>query len=192
MRRAFLGAGLAMLVVLGACSGAEGGAPAPTEPPATDRYGAPIPARSLDATALAARPCNVITERQLRALGLEPNGRLDPLPIGAACVWEDSGFTQQISITLYPNRDYLVDTYRARGMYQVFEPLTIGGLPAVAQKTFPQALTCTVTTGIAVGQAVDVTASEVGVAPGAPLTSCDKATRTAGMVVSNLPEQPRK
>ena len=50
-------------------------------------------------------------------------------------------------------------------MYQLFEPDTIGGLPAVLQQTTPGALTCTVTTGIAVGQAADVTVSEIGVEP---------------------------
>ena len=123
----------------------------------------------------------------------KPPGRLDPLPGGPpACVWEDSAFTQQISVAFLPNRDYLVDTYRVRAMYRVFEPVTIAGLPAVAQKTTPETLTCTVTIGIAIGQAVDVNAKRSRRRSRCALTACDKAVRTSELVLTNLPEQPPK
>ncbi|GAA4885099.1 DUF3558 domain-containing protein [Actinomycetospora straminea] len=177
-------------LVLGACSSTR---PAPTAPPAADRFGAPVPARSLDASQRASRPCAALTETQLRGLGLEPTGRLDALPTGGpACIWEDAAFTQQVSAVLYPTRDYLVDTYRARGTYQYFVPTTIAGLPAVAQQTTPGARTCTMTTGIAIGQAVDVTVNEVGVPAGARSTSCAKARNVTEAVVSNLPPAPQK
>lgn len=184
MRRALLLGAAAALAILGGCSAA----PAPGPAPAPDRYGAPVPGRTLDASGVADRPCGVLRAEQLEAVGLETRGQLDPLPAGRpACVWEDSAFTQQTSLALYPDRDYLVDTYRARGMYQLFEPVTVGGLPAVLQQTTPGALTCTVTTGLAVGQAADVTVSEIGVAPGTRSRSCEKATRVSEMVIGNLP-----
>jgi hypothetical protein len=175
-----------LLVLLGGCTQP---AQAPSAP-APERYGAPVPTRSLDATTSSTQPCAVLDEGQLRALQLQPPGRLDPLPGGPpACVWEGPGFSQEISVALLPNRDYLVDTYRVRANYRVFEPVTIAGLPAVAQQTSPQALTCTVTTGIAVGQAVDVTATEYGAQPDPP---CETARRVSEVVIGNLPEQAPK
>lgn len=189
MRRPLLLGAAAALAILGGCSAA----PTPGLAPAPDRYGAPVPSRSLDATGVADRPCGVLRTEQLEAVGLRARGQLDPLPAGRpACVWEDSAFTQQTSVALYPDRDYFVDTYRARGMYQLFEPVTVGGLPAVLQQTTPGALTCTVTTGIAVGQAADVTVSEIGAEPGTRSKSCERATRVAEMVIGNLPASPLK
>lgn len=184
MNRATVLAALSLLLALAGCSGA---APATNAPP-SERYGAPIPTRSLDASARADEPCSVLNKGQLHALALEPDGRLDPLPIGVACVWEGPGFTQEVSVTLYPQRDFLVDTYRSRGMYQYFQPVTIAGLPATEQQTTRGALTCTVTTGIAVGQAIDVSATEYGADPEPP---CETAKRASEAVVANLPEQPQ-
>lgn len=74
-------------------------------------------------------------------------------------------------------------------MYEYFEPILIAGLPATAQQTTRGALTCTVTTGVGVGQAVDVSATEYGAQPDQP---CDTAIRTTEAVLSNLPAQPQK
>jgi hypothetical protein len=143
----------------------------------------------LDVTSGAQQPCGVLTEAQLRALELEPPGRLDQLTVGTACVWEGPGFSHEIAVTLYPNRDLLVDTYRSRTMYQYFEPTVVAGLPASAQQTTRGALTCTATIGVAVGQGVDVSATEYGSAPDPP---CETAIRTAEAVLANLPEQSQK
>lgn len=130
-----------------------------------------------------------MTEAQLSELELAPSGRIDQLAAGTACVWEGPGFTREISATLYPGRDLLVDTYRSRAMYQYFEPILIAGLPATAQQTTRGALTCTVTTGVGVGQAVDVSATEYGSQPDPP---CDTAKRATEAILSNLPAQPQK
>lgn len=176
-----------LVVVLLAGCGAPSTAP-PT--PAVDRFGAPVPMRFLDATASAAQPCSVLSVDQLRALGVEPNGRLDPLPTGVtACVWEGPGFTREVSAALYPRRDFLVDAYRSRGVYQRFQPVTVGGFPAAVQQSTTGGLSCTVTTAIAVGQAVDVSATELGANPGPP---CETALRISEVVVGNLPAQPQK
>jgi hypothetical protein len=173
----------AVLLLVGACGSVPARAPAP------DRFGAPTPSRSLDATARSAAPCGALTGDQLRALELEPSGRLDPLPTGVqACVWEGPGFTRDVSVAFYATRDFLVDTYRSRGMYQRFQPTTIAGFPAVAQQSTAGALSCTVTTGIAVGQAVDVSATELG---SAPRPSCETALRVSEAVVANLSASPK-
>lgn len=190
MMRAAVAAFVALLVV-GACARPDG-APSPTDSaplPSADRFGAPVPSRSLDATRSAQEPCSALTEAQLRALALEPTGRLDDLPIGAACVWEGPGFSREVAVTLFSSRDLLVDTYRSRAEYQYFEPMEIAGLPATAQQTTRGALTCTVTTSISMGQSVDVSATEYGAEP-AP--ACDTAIRATEAVVSNLPPAPQK
>lgn len=172
---------LAALFILG-CSA---GTPAPNQVPAPERYGAPLPTRSLDGTTQTDRPCGVLSEEQLQSFGLRVDGRVQQLPLGApACVWEAPGFGREVSVAVIVNRDYLVDTYRSRSNYQVFEPISIVGMPAVAQQTSADALTCTVTTGIAVGQAVDVTSTEFGAQPARP---CEVAQRVTETVVANLP-----
>jgi hypothetical protein len=183
--RALVLVALASLLVVG-CAGAP---PSPAAAPAPDRSGAPIPPRSLDVSANATQPCVVLTEDQLRSLELVPNGRIDPLPIGVACVWEGPGFGREVSVTLYADRDLLVDSYRSRSMYQYFEPVAVAGLPATAQQTTRGALTCTVTTGVAVGQAVDVSVTEYGADPDPP---CESAIRVSEVVVGNLPEPAPK
>lgn len=159
--------------------------PIPVEAPAPNRFGAPVPTRSLDGTARSEQPCRLLSEGELRSFGLQANGRLQRLPLGApACVWEAPGFGREVSAAVIVNRDFLVDTYRSRANYQVFEPISVRGLPAVAQQTTAEALTCTVTTGIAVGQAVDISSTELG---GAPEPPCETARRVADAVVANLP-----
>lgn len=173
----------AVLLLVGGCGSPPAAAPAP------DRFGAPSPSRSLDATARSGAPCGALTGEQLRALELEPSGRLDPLPTGVqACVWEGPGFTRDVSAAFYANRDFLVDTYRSRGMYQRFEPTTVMGFPAVVQQSTAGALSCTVTTGIAVGQAVDVSATEFG---SAPRPSCETALQVSEAVVATLSTSPK-
>ncbi|WP_133826916.1 DUF3558 domain-containing protein [Actinomycetospora succinea] len=174
---------LAVLFIAG-CT-ADAPPPTPTRAPTPDRFGAPVPTRSLDGTALSDRPCNLLAESELQSFGLQARGRLQQLPLGApACVWEGPGFSREVSAAVIVDRDYLVDTYRTRSTYQVFDAITVGGLPAVAQQTTVEALTCTVTVGIAVGQAVDVTSTEFGTAPAPP---CDTARRVAETVVADLP-----
>ena len=172
---------LATLIIGGCSSDAQ----APDQAQAPERFGAPIPTLPLDGTAQTERPCGLLNESQLQAFGLQPDGRIQQLPLGApACVWQGPGFSREVSAAVIVDRDYLVDTYRSRSMYQVFEPVSVGGQPAVAQQTTAQALTCTVTTGIAVGQAVDVSSTEFGDAPATP---CEIARRVAEAVVANLP-----
>ncbi|MEJ2862866.1 DUF3558 domain-containing protein [Actinomycetospora flava] len=178
--------------MIGACSTSGPTDPAPEvsgQPAAPDRFGAPLPSRSLEVQTRAQQPCGALTESQLRALQLEPRGRIDQLTVGTACVWEGPGFSHEVSVALYPNRDLLVDTYRSRAMYQYFEPIVIAGLPATAQQTTRGALSCTVTTGAGIGQAVDVSVTEFGAEPSPP---CDTAVRATEAVLANLPEQAQK
>ncbi|WP_373695163.1 DUF3558 domain-containing protein [Actinomycetospora aeridis] len=187
MNRSLAAIALVVAVLVVGCSSQS---PEPSPAPAPDRFGAPVPPRSLDGTAHAARPCSLLDSSELRQFGLEANGRVQQLPYGSpACVWSGPGFSREVSVAVVVDRDYLVDTYRSRPTYQVFEPITIDGLPAVAQQTTPTALTCTVTTGIALGQAVDVSSTEFGSQPSPP---CETARRVTEVVVSSLPPVPTK
>ncbi len=85
----------------------------------------------------------------------------------------------------YSRRDYFVDAYRAR-QFPIFVPTEIAGLPAVIQQSAPTSVNCGVTTGVAEGQALDVT---VALFEGDNLArrSCDEAVAVSAAVISNLP-----
>ena len=70
---------------------------------------------------VAQPPCGALTGDQLAGVGLEPSpGASTRLATGVhACVWEDSDFTRDASASpSTPTRDFLVDTYRSRRLFQ--------------------------------------------------------------------------
>ena len=74
------------------------------------------------------------------------------LPTGErSCEWRGPGREPYVNVIVAASRDILVDTYRVR-QFTVFRPALIGGLPAIAEQTAENSLSCTVTVGTAEGQ----------------------------------------
>lgn len=189
MRRAPSGSGVALLVLLLAgCSG--GGSTEPsTSPPITSyRFGAPTVPHNLDLAAVSGTPCqSLLSGDELRALGATGPGKEDEVLGAKGCTWP-VGRLQRFSISVYPDRDLLADTYRAH-LDPVFVPIGIEGFPAVRQKTGRGGLNiCTVTTGVADRGALD--ALWLGNGPPAPGNdACEFAEQATALVIRKLPSQ---
>jgi hypothetical protein len=186
MSRASYLAIIAMMLVAAACS-----SPAPAPPPVEDRYGAPIPPSSRDLHLAAEDPCqSLLTAEQLRSLGLQAtSARIVELPGARQCSWNDRERRQTLSLAPWADRDLLVDTYRTRQL-PVFRPDVISDLPVVYQQTAPGAAVCTVTTGVARGQALETTWYSLSNPVTAP--PCVAAQRAVELVLAGIPTASAK
>ena len=107
-------------------------------------------------------------------------------PGAAECLWE-SREGQTLGLTGWDRRDLLVDTYRTR-LLPVFVPTFVASMPAVLQKSSPDSIACTVTTGIADGQSLETTWYSVTDRAGRVVPDpCDRARAAAESVVTTLP-----
>lgn len=128
----------ALLVVGPACSATTPGKPAATPSAAAGHAlphdGAPKVPNPVDITRFKAAPCTVLTQSQLRTLGItaQPEPRPDD-PAGPVCEWREGIDGVNTGINFIPNKDGLSDLYAAKkeGRFQVFEPIApINGFPA--------------------------------------------------------------
>lgn len=171
------------------CSQAEGGsaAPSPGAGAASEqpRQLSPSVDNPRDIRAYGDRPCDVFTTEQLTGFGFDlPPDRTYTLPSGAQnCVWIDSGHNGELVIGTYPDWDVLERTYANRGSLPAFEPLEIGGLPAVVYQA-GAVPTCDVTVGLAERQGLDVTFTDLRQPYEDP---CGAARAAAEVAVGNLP-----
>ena len=182
--------GLLMLASAVGCGGLAAPSSTPVAPQTSatiSRYGAPVVIGPRDLESRGGSPCNaLLTKDQLRRLGLQPeSAREVPLADSVECSWQGLDFS--LSLGAETRRDLLVDTYRTH-LFGVFEPTTISGLPAVRQKTSPQVNICTVTTGVAEHQALEVTWFGRATA-GRADDSCGLATRVTEVVIGGLPRR---
>ncbi len=127
----------------------------PTSPEISpNRFGAPQVPQRLNVDVVAAAPCQTLLSAS-EAVQLDAAQASEKEFLGArGCMWTVRG-TQKLSIVVYAERDYFVDTYRTR-TDPVFVPSTVEGFPAVRQKTGRGQLNiCTVTTGVSDHAALD-------------------------------------
>ena len=183
-------AGLLMFAGAVGCGGLAAPSSTPLTPPtsaAASRYGAPVVIGPRDLESRGDSPCSaLLAEDQLRRLGLRPQtAREVPLADSTECSWQGLDFS--LSLGAEARRDLFVDTYRTH-LFGFFEPTTISGLPAVRQKTSPQVNICTVTTGVAEHQALEVTWFGRSTVEKAD-DSCDLATRVTEAVIGGLPRR---
>jgi hypothetical protein len=156
---------------------------------ATDaRYGAPAVVAPRDMRMLAATPCaGPLGPEDLRALGFQTPGRAQTLDTGErACQWTASDDVGTLGFTIVMGRDVLVDTYRVR-QFAVFEPGTVAGLPAVAERSTPDSAICNVTVGTASDQGFIVDLTEGVRADGRLGDPCGTGRQVAERIVAALP-----
>ena len=179
---------VALMLITSACGSTPTSAPTTPTPSNQGRAGAP---KVTNPRALAGRdqdPCrSMLTRDQLVGLGVRPETAAPGvLPFGVPdCDWGTVAEGRLISVAGFGSRDYLVDAYRSRP-FPIFVPIEVSGLPAVIQQSAPTAPVCGVTTGIAEGQAIDVS---VGLFSGddSGRRSCDEAIAVSAAVITNLP-----
>jgi Protein of unknown function (DUF3558) len=183
-------AAVAATVLAAGCSSAQddpatppvGAGVGPTE----HRQQSPSVESPRDVRTYGASPCDVFTAEQLKRFGFDlPRDRTNTLPSGyKTCAWIDSGHNGELSVTTYPDWDILERTYEKRAALPVFEPLQIGGLPAVAHKSGVEIPRCWVTVGLAQQQGLDVIFTDLREPYEDP---CGAARAAAEVAVGNLP-----
>jgi hypothetical protein len=169
-----------------ACSGA----PAPSGPGATTASAPgepPAVGRPLDATGVAAAPCDrLLTSHELTTLGISVAGRPRSYLAVSECSWT-SGTDDRLRIGVVTTRDLLADTYRSTHA-PIFEPTVVGDYPAVRQRTSLRYNTCNVTAGLGGHQALET--DWTGSAPASPLVDpCRRAEEAIVLVIRKLPPQ---
>ncbi len=175
---------ITVLMLAVAC--ARGSQPVPTVTDA--RHGAPAVATPRDIGSFAVTPCNgPLTSEDLHALGFRTSGREHSLDTGErACEWTAGDGVGTLGLTIVAARDVLVDTYRVR-QFALFEPGTVDGLPAVAERSTPDSAICNVTVGTASGQGFIVDLTEGLRVDGRPGDPCGTGRRAAERIVAALP-----
>jgi hypothetical protein len=178
---------LALTFGLAACS-----TPAAPPPALPDRHDAPVVIAPRNVASFAPAPCaGPLPPSALRDLGFDGPGRPTRLATGAnSCTWEDYGSEQALSLTIYPGRDILVDTYRTR-LFAIFMPFEVDRLPAVAERSSTDATACTLTVGTAPDQGFVATYTQLEVAAGErPDDPCGRGKRIVERIVAALPPLP--
>jgi hypothetical protein len=170
------------------------GQPTQQAPPSQDpRFGAPSVSSPRDVRSLSADPCrSILTPPQWRALGFDPTGEPVTLPTGeGSCEWRGPDREPYVNVGVAARRDILVDTYRVR-QFRVFRPASIGGLPAVVEKTAENSFSCNVTVGTAEGQGfLAIYDGSLG-SDGQADDPCRQAQDIAQRIVASLPPLPGK
>ncbi|MDD7939363.1 DUF3558 domain-containing protein [Actinomycetospora lutea] len=176
---------LLLAIVLTSCSAQDSQVPAPR--PMNERHGAPPISSPRDVTGFTTDPCNaLLTEAQLGALGFDDVGRTSAVESTGepSCEWGGRNSRQALDVVVVSRRDVLVDTYRVR-LFAVFEPVEIGGLPAVREQSYMGSISCTITVGTADGQGLVTNYSELD--GGQADDPCGRGQRAAEQMVANLP-----
>jgi uncharacterized protein DUF3558 len=178
------------MALLAGCSGARGGsadssAGASVAPKERQQLSPPVE-HPRDIRAYGARPCEVLTIKQLKEFGFDlPPDRTNTLPSGhKTCAWIDSGHNGELVVETYPDWDVLERTYEHRAALPVFRPLQIVGLPALAHQAGVAISQCYVTVGLAQQQGLDVIFTDLRAPYEDP---CGAARAAAEAAVGNLP-----
>lgn len=188
-------------VAVAGCSTAEDGRPTaapgagsgrPSAQPSADQtYGAPRVPNPLDASRFLTRPCDVLTQPQMRTFGISRPGR--PTTTGAIaenagpfCTWTaDSEANSTVGVGLVTgNMHGLSDLYRGRSGFKYFEETTVEGYPAVFNDSVDGRAqgVCQITVGIS--NALTFRATEQGGRKGQG--SCDRAKQVASAVIATV------
>jgi hypothetical protein len=127
---------LAALALLTACNGKTGtgttsGSASPA--PATNS-GAPQVPTPLDTGGILADPCSALSAAQQDDIGMVKPGTATQGPTGPDCAWKSTASESNV-VSISPftaNKNGLSDVYAQKAGSAYFEPLTVGGYPAVS------------------------------------------------------------
>lgn len=178
-----------LLMLLASCAAKHPDPSLTSTPQSTaNRFGAPIVERPVDVSAVAGSPCgSLLSVSELAGLGFAAPGRQRTSIDVQECRWTASD-QQSLALAVDADRDLLADTYRTH-LEPVFVPTSIGGFPAVVQKSRPGPPNiCVVTTGLGPKQALEATWIGKGdPAPGND--ACEFAEQATALVIRKLPPQ---
>ena len=177
---------LVAIILVAGCSGTKVDSPSPsTSSVPTSATAVPTVADPVDGTDLADRPCDLLSEADSRALGLDSPGRPRQSLGALECRWAGRD-RQDLSLVLDADRNLLADAYRAPWRGVSIESV-VDGFPALRRKSGRGEFnSCTVITGLGPRQAL--TADWVGQGTPTPDNdACEFAEQATALVVRKLP-----
>lgn len=189
---ALLGGALLTAAVVAGCSTSTAGTASPAGAASTSAAVlrlAPLIPQPLDASSYAARPCDLVTPAQLARLGISKPGKREDQITGPGCNWRPDDFSNiEYAAVIDTGARGLESLYQRRATFQVFEPVTVAGYPAVHADHYDARSrgNCPVLVGINETTTIDVI-SDVGDGRSADYTNaCRSADAFATMIIGNL------
>ncbi|HEX2301405.1 MAG TPA: DUF3558 domain-containing protein, partial [Pseudonocardiaceae bacterium] len=149
----------------------------------------PIPRveRPRDITAVADRPCELLTPQQAARFGLDRPPRQIQGRLGnVECEWRSSQADVWVYISTFTNRPTLEQVYDRRESLAQFELTRIGGYPAIVSRTDETLPVCDIDIKPAERQSVTVSYDSTEFNQ-RPQEGCRVGRQVAETVVSNLP-----
>ncbi len=183
---------LAAMIVLGGCS-TGAGSPAESARLGPAQGGSPIPPvkNPRDVTALAARPCELLTQQQARGFGLDlPPKQYDAALGDLGCKWtsttRDRRIFQTVQIDAFIHNPTLEVAYSKRQGLPFFELTEVAGYPAIVSRPVAEVPHCDIDVRPAERQSVTVSYDSEKFNNN-PQQSCDVGKQVAAAVLMNLP-----
>lgn len=192
MRAARIAQRVVLAAAVGAvvgCGSPDAGSPSPAgqQPPAGSspaRMAPPVP-NPRDPLSLVERPCEALPPELAAAVGVDQPGVQSELNFGTLdCTWQDSARTRQVSVSVERAFDQLDGAYRIRDGYEVFEPVTVGGLPGVVLQRSASMASCDEVVSLNESQSLTVSFRDLE----EPRENvCSEVRRVTELIVSRLP-----
>lgn len=143
--------------------------------------------RPRDITAVADRPCELLTPQQAARFGLDRPPRQIPGRLGnVECEWRSSRADVWVYISTFTNRLTLEQVYDRRESLPYFEMTRIDGYPAIVSRTDETLPVCDIDIKPAERQSVTVSYDSTKFNQ-RPQQGCRVGRQVARTVLSNLP-----
>ncbi|HEY6425015.1 MAG TPA: DUF3558 domain-containing protein [Pseudonocardiaceae bacterium] len=180
------------VIVLAGCGSGMGAAPEAVRPSPTEAV-SPIPPvkNPRDLTAMARRPCELLTPQQATRFGLDlPPKQLDGLLGTLRCKWtsttRDRRTLRTVDIDMFTNNPTLEVGYNQDRSNPFFELTEIAGYPAIVTRTNADLPICDIDVKPAERQSFSVT-YESQEFNNDPRQACVVGKQVAAAVLMNLP-----
>lgn len=182
--------GVCLVILLAGCATST---PAQSAQPSPAQPTSPIPAVKdpRDVTAMARRPCELLTEQQADQFGLDlpPEqrpGLFDTLTCGWQHTTRDRETIRTVNVSMFTNNPTLeVAYYRARNR-PFFELTEIAGYPAIVSRTNADLPYCDIDVKVAERQSLSIIYYSKEFF-GNPQQSCVAGKQVAATMIANLP-----
>lgn len=179
------------VILLAACGANTSATPEPVGPNPTRADPIPPVNDPRDVTAMARRPCELLTASQATEFGLDvPPQQLDGLFGTLRCKWtsttRDRQIVRTVDVTMFTNNPTLEVAYRKNQSRPFFELTEIAGYPAIVTRTNADLPSCDIDLKVAERQSVTVIYDSKEFDSN-PQQSCEVGKQVAAAVVMNVP-----
>ncbi|HEY3896695.1 MAG TPA: DUF3558 domain-containing protein [Pseudonocardiaceae bacterium] len=179
-------------ILLAGCGTSPKTNPQPVGPGATNLE-SPIPAvkNPRDVTAMARRPCELLTTQQATKFGLDtPPEQLDGLFDTLRCKWtsttRDRRIIRTVDISMFTNNPTLEVAYDQDRRRPFFDLIEIAGYPVIVTRPKADLPVCDIVIKPAERQSVTVS-YDSDIFKNNPQQSCEVGKQVAAAVIMNLP-----